>query len=121
MRMCWCLLRGKQDEKLLIQIAALQVPRVHGLAPVDRIEARYRQINAFEQDLVENDITIDKFFLHISKPTIVVFSRSIRTRRARPSMSGFAQSRMERGHNVQAGRRGGAEEADHRHRLLLSM
>jgi PPK2 family polyphosphate:nucleotide phosphotransferase len=43
------------------------VPRVHGLAPTDRIEARYRQINAFEQHLVENDVTILKFYLHISK------------------------------------------------------
>jgi PPK2 family polyphosphate:nucleotide phosphotransferase len=43
------------------------VPRVHGLVPVDRIEARYRQINAFEQHLVENDVTILKFYLHISK------------------------------------------------------
>lgn len=43
------------------------VPRVHRLAPTDRIEARYRQINAFEQHLVENDVTILKFYLHISK------------------------------------------------------
>jgi PPK2 family polyphosphate:nucleotide phosphotransferase len=43
------------------------VPRVHGLVPADRIEARYHQINAFEQHLVENDIVIIKFYLHISK------------------------------------------------------
>ncbi|HZC96382.1 MAG TPA: PPK2 family polyphosphate kinase [Bradyrhizobium sp.] len=43
------------------------VPRVHGLVPADRIEARYRQINAFEQHLAENDVVILKFYLHISK------------------------------------------------------
>jgi PPK2 family polyphosphate:nucleotide phosphotransferase len=43
------------------------VPRVHGLVPADRIEARYRQINAFEQHLMENDLVIIKFYLHISK------------------------------------------------------
>jgi PPK2 family polyphosphate:nucleotide phosphotransferase len=43
------------------------VPRVHALVPPDRIEARYRQINAFEQHLAENDVTILKFYLHISK------------------------------------------------------
>ena len=43
------------------------VPRVHGLVPADRIEARYCQINAFEQHLVENDVVILKFYLHISK------------------------------------------------------
>jgi PPK2 family polyphosphate:nucleotide phosphotransferase len=43
------------------------VPRVHRLVPADRIEARYRQINAFEQHLAENDVTILKFYLHISK------------------------------------------------------
>jgi PPK2 family polyphosphate:nucleotide phosphotransferase len=43
------------------------VPRVHGLVPADRIEARYRQINAFERHLVENDLVIIKFYLHISK------------------------------------------------------
>jgi PPK2 family polyphosphate:nucleotide phosphotransferase len=42
------------------------VPRVHGLVPADRIEARYRQINAFEQHLAENDVIIVKFYLHIS-------------------------------------------------------
>jgi PPK2 family polyphosphate:nucleotide phosphotransferase len=43
------------------------VPRVHGLVPAERIEARYRQINAFEQHLAENDVIIVKFYLHISK------------------------------------------------------
>ena len=43
------------------------VPRVHGLVPADRIDARYCQINAFEQHLVENDLVIIKFYLHISK------------------------------------------------------
>jgi PPK2 family polyphosphate:nucleotide phosphotransferase len=43
------------------------VPRVHALVPPDRIEARYRQINAFEEHLAENDVTILKFYLHISK------------------------------------------------------
>ncbi|MDB5408719.1 MAG: polyphosphate:nucleotide phosphotransferase, family [Rhodospirillales bacterium] len=42
-------------------------PRVHGSLPGDRIEARYGQINAFEQHLAENDVTILKFFLHITK------------------------------------------------------
>jgi polyphosphate kinase 2 (PPK2 family) len=35
--------------------------------PAERIEARYRQINAFEQHLAENDVIIVKFYLHISK------------------------------------------------------
>jgi PPK2 family polyphosphate:nucleotide phosphotransferase len=43
------------------------VPRVHGLVSGDRIEARYGQINAFERHLAENDVTILKFYLHISK------------------------------------------------------
>jgi PPK2 family polyphosphate:nucleotide phosphotransferase len=43
------------------------VPRVHGLVPADWIEARYRQINAFEQHLAENDVIILKFYLHITK------------------------------------------------------
>jgi PPK2 family polyphosphate:nucleotide phosphotransferase len=43
------------------------VARVRGLAPPDAIEARYRQINDFEQMLVENGTTILKFMLHISK------------------------------------------------------
>jgi polyphosphate kinase 2 (PPK2 family) len=43
------------------------VARVHGLVSGDRIEARYGQINAFERHLAENDVTILKFYLHISK------------------------------------------------------
>ena len=43
------------------------VARVHGLVPRDRIEGRYDQINRFERHLVENDVTILKFFLHISR------------------------------------------------------
>jgi len=43
------------------------VPRVHNLLPLDRIEARYEQINAFERILVENDVVLLKFVLHISK------------------------------------------------------
>jgi len=43
------------------------VVRVHGLAPRPVWEARYDQINAFERHLVENGVTILKFFLHISK------------------------------------------------------
>ena len=42
------------------------VPRVHALVPAERIEARYGQINAFECHLAENDVTILKFYLHIS-------------------------------------------------------
>jgi PPK2 family polyphosphate:nucleotide phosphotransferase len=43
------------------------VARVHELAPKRVIEARYQQINAFEEYLTENDVIILKFFLHISK------------------------------------------------------
>ena len=43
------------------------IVRVHGLVPAERIEARYGAINAFEKILAENDTTIVKFFLHISK------------------------------------------------------
>jgi PPK2 family polyphosphate:nucleotide phosphotransferase len=43
------------------------VPRVHALVPAERIEARYGQINAFERHLAENDVSILKFYLHISK------------------------------------------------------
>lgn len=43
------------------------IVRVHHLAPSERIEARYRQINEFERHLTENGVTILKFFLHISK------------------------------------------------------
>lgn len=43
------------------------VVRVHGLAPKEVIERRYHQINAFEQHLAENGVTLLKFLLHISK------------------------------------------------------
>jgi PPK2 family polyphosphate:nucleotide phosphotransferase len=43
------------------------IARVHNLVEPDRIEARYRQINDFECHLVENRVTVIKFFLHISK------------------------------------------------------
>jgi PPK2 family polyphosphate:nucleotide phosphotransferase len=43
------------------------VVRVHELVPADKLEQRYDQINAFEKHLAENDVTILKFFLHISK------------------------------------------------------
>jgi PPK2 family polyphosphate:nucleotide phosphotransferase len=42
------------------------VVRVHGLAPPEKIEQRYDQINAFEKHLSENGVTILKFFLNIS-------------------------------------------------------
>lgn len=43
------------------------IVRVHGLAPEDVIQRRYDQINAFERHLSENNVTILKFYLHISK------------------------------------------------------
>ena len=43
------------------------VARVHKSVEPDRIAARYGQINDFERYLVENQVTIVKFFLHISK------------------------------------------------------
>ncbi|HZI89588.1 MAG TPA: polyphosphate kinase 2 family protein [Candidatus Polarisedimenticolia bacterium] len=43
------------------------VVRVHDLVPPAVWKSRYEQINTFERALVENDITILKFFLHISK------------------------------------------------------
>jgi PPK2 family polyphosphate:nucleotide phosphotransferase len=43
------------------------VPRVHGLFPRERIDARYGQINDFERHLALNSVMIIKFFLHISK------------------------------------------------------
>lgn len=43
------------------------VVRVHELAPREKVEQRYDQINAFEKHLAENGVTILKFFLHISK------------------------------------------------------
>jgi len=43
------------------------VARIHRLVPLDRIEARYDEINSFERHLTENGVTIVKFFLLISK------------------------------------------------------
>lgn len=43
------------------------IVRVHKLIQLETWEQRYEQINAFEKMLVENGITILKFFLHISK------------------------------------------------------
>jgi PPK2 family polyphosphate:nucleotide phosphotransferase len=43
------------------------VARVHKLVPKSVWEARYRQINDFEDMLAENNTVILKFFLHISK------------------------------------------------------
>lgn len=43
------------------------VTRVHKLVPSKTIEQRYKQINAFEKHLAQNDVTVLKFFLHISK------------------------------------------------------
>ena len=43
------------------------VVRVHGLVPEEVWRQRYRQINEFERILVENGVTILKFFLHISR------------------------------------------------------
>lgn len=42
------------------------VPHVHDLLPKKVWKARYEQINAFEKMLVENDVAILKFMLHIS-------------------------------------------------------
>ncbi|MEX2300223.1 MAG: polyphosphate kinase 2 family protein [Bryobacterales bacterium] len=43
------------------------VVRVHNLVPKQVWSKRYEQINAFENILSENGVTILKFFLHISK------------------------------------------------------
>ncbi|HYL55095.1 MAG TPA: hypothetical protein VEU73_05920 [Gemmatimonadales bacterium] len=43
------------------------VARVRGLVPKDVWSGRYDQINRFERLLVDNDIVVVKFFLHISK------------------------------------------------------
>lgn len=45
------------------------VVKVRGFAPVDDIERRYDQINAFEKHLTENGTRILKFMLHISLDT----------------------------------------------------
>lgn len=42
------------------------IVRVHQLAPKKVWSKRYRQINAFERILADNNVTILKFFLHIS-------------------------------------------------------
>jgi PPK2 family polyphosphate:nucleotide phosphotransferase len=43
------------------------VTRVHNLVPKDVWQKRYKQINRFEEQLTENNVTVLKFFLHISK------------------------------------------------------
>lgn len=43
------------------------IVRVRNLVPRAMWSKRYRQINDFERMLTENDVTIIKFFLHISK------------------------------------------------------
>src|SRR5262249_21516983 len=43
------------------------VTRVHDLVPEDHLAKRYRQLNSFEHFLTDNDTTVLKFFLHISK------------------------------------------------------
>ena len=43
------------------------VVRVHDLVPRPVWKKRYEQINAFEKHLTENNVTILKFFLHISR------------------------------------------------------
>jgi PPK2 family polyphosphate:nucleotide phosphotransferase len=43
------------------------VVRVHNLVPEAVWSKRYKQINHLEQSLAENDVTILKFYLHISK------------------------------------------------------
>jgi PPK2 family polyphosphate:nucleotide phosphotransferase len=43
------------------------IVRVHNLVPKSLWSARFEQINNFEKMLVENDIHVIKFFLHISK------------------------------------------------------
>jgi len=43
------------------------VVRVHKLLPKEVWKARYDEINRFERNLVENNVTLLKFFLHISR------------------------------------------------------
>lgn len=43
------------------------VVKVRGLAPAEAVERRYDQINAFEEHLTQNGVTILKFMLNISK------------------------------------------------------
>lgn len=43
------------------------ITRVHKMVDKKTCQARFEQINNFEKMLVENDVTLLKFFLHISK------------------------------------------------------
>jgi PPK2 family polyphosphate:nucleotide phosphotransferase len=43
------------------------IGRVHKLVPANQIKQRYQDINAFEKILVNNGVTILKFFLHMSR------------------------------------------------------
>jgi PPK2 family polyphosphate:nucleotide phosphotransferase len=43
------------------------IVRVHNLVPKNVWSARYNLINGFEQDLIEHDTHILKFYLHVSK------------------------------------------------------
>jgi PPK2 family polyphosphate:nucleotide phosphotransferase len=43
------------------------IGRVKQLAPPEQLEQRYDQINAFEQELVDDDTTVIKVMLHISE------------------------------------------------------
>ncbi|MGI8547687.1 MAG: PPK2 family polyphosphate kinase [Gemmatimonadaceae bacterium] len=43
------------------------VPRVHGTVAKPIINSRYEQINDFERMLVQNNVVVLKFFLHISR------------------------------------------------------
>lgn len=43
------------------------VVRVHNIVPLEVVEKRYDQINAFEKHLADNGTTILKFYLHIDK------------------------------------------------------
>jgi PPK2 family polyphosphate:nucleotide phosphotransferase len=43
------------------------IGKVKELVPADELEERYDQINAFEQELVDNDTTVIKVMLHISE------------------------------------------------------
>jgi len=45
----------------------LLVPRINGLVPAKVWKRRFRQINDWERMLVQNGVTILKFFLHVSK------------------------------------------------------
>jgi PPK2 family polyphosphate:nucleotide phosphotransferase len=51
--------RSHYEDVLVVRVLKLQPPEIW--------KARYEQINAFEKTLVENRITVLKFFLHISK------------------------------------------------------